>query len=554
MSDGNDKTQNKSSLVSAIKSRGAIVAAGFAISIIFLVITLQKIKWDQVQNAFSHGTWLPWLPLAIVAYIIGMFVRGFRLRLLVTGEATLATLTATNIIGIGYMTNNILPARLGEFVRAAILSERTGLPYALALTVTLLERLLDGIAVLLLFVGGTLFIPVEAWMKTSAGIAGIIFSVAIAGVILVALAPQTCLALASRLTMRLTTKWHDKVLALMTQVIRGFGCLRTPLSALLVFMSSLVVWSFEALMFMFVMACFGLKMSTLKAAVVMSFTNLGILIPSSPGFVGPYHYCCSQALLAVSSFMGNPTLVTAVKTPPAQLLTEETAISYAVVVHLIFFTITTIWGIIAMASYGLQLGATAALAWEAKPIKELPEEQSKHPLSLITSVPAATSQKFVGSAFWQCMCDSFLPYEELGLSQEVRNVSSARVSAFVIEQLNALPPTLRLLQSIGFTGFRTWVMLETFRPFESLPRAKRLAIANSWAYGQLSLTRKLMRPVRSLALLVFFEDAEIVRCLDRLHESEVAKTRQNQASESAQTPVEKPVAKPQTAKPKADKK
>lgn len=553
MSDGNEKAPNKSSLGSAIKSRGAIVAAGFAISIIFLVVTLQKIKWDQVQNAFSHGSWLPWLPLAIVAYIIGMFVRGFRLRLLVTGEATLPTLTATNIIGIGYMTNNILPARLGEFVRAAILSERTGLPYALALTVTLLERLLDGIAVLLLFVGGTLFIPVEVWMKTTASIAGIIFSVAIAGVILVALAPQTCLALASRLTMRLTTKWHDKVLALLTQVIRGFGCLRTPMSAFLVFVSSLVVWSFEALMFMFVMPCFGLKMSTLKAAVVMSFTNLGILIPSSPGFVGPYHYCCSQALLAVSSFMGNPTLVTAVRTPPSQLLTEETAISYAVVVHLIFFTITTIWGIIAMASYGLQLGATAALAWEAKPIKALPEEQSKesgHPLSLITSVPASTSQKFVGSPFWQRMCDAFLPYEELALSDQQQNASSERVSAFVIEQLNALPPTLRLLQAIGFTGFRAWVILETLRPFESLPRAKRLKIVNSWAYGQLSLTRKLMRPVRSLALLVFFEDAEIVGCLDKLKEEEMAKAPQNQQSDPSKT-AEKSIANPLTAKQKA---
>ncbi len=530
MPDGNETPQNKSSLASAIKSRGAVVAAGFVVSIVFLVITLQKIKWDQVQNAFSHGTWLPWLPLAIIAYIIGMFVRGFRLRLLVTGEATLPTLTATNIIGIGYMTNNILPARLGEFVRAAILSERTGLPYALALTVTLLERLLDGIAVLLLFVGGTLFIPVEVWMKTTASIAGIIFSVAIAGVILVALAPQTCLALASRLTMRLTSKWHDRVLALMTQVIRGFGCLRTPLSAFLVFVSSLVVWSFEALMFMFVLPCFGLKMSTLKAAVVMSFTNLGILIPSSPGFVGPYHYCCSQALIAVSSVMGNPTLVTAVKTPPSQMLSDETAISYAVVVHLIFFTITTIWGIIAMASYGLQLGTTAALAWEAKPIKSLPE-QSKHPLSLITSVPAATSQEFVGSPFWKCMCDAFLPYEELKLSHELQNASSERVSAFVIEQLNSLPPTLRLLQAIGFTGFRTWVILETLRPFESLPRAKRLKIASSWAYGQLSLTRKLMRPVRSLALLVFFEDEEIVKCLDRMHDEVLAESKAEDKSE-----------------------
>ena len=30
----------------------------------------------------------------------------------------------------------------------------------------------------------------------------------------------------------------------------------------------------------------------------MSVTNLGILVPSTPGFVGPFHFFCSQALMS----------------------------------------------------------------------------------------------------------------------------------------------------------------------------------------------------------------------------------------------------------------
>lgn len=128
------------STLKIIKSRGAIVFAGLAISVFLLVMTGRTIKWEVVTNAFKSAVWLPWVPLAVFTYMVGMLLRGLRLQQLVGNEANLTVATASNIIAVGYAVNNILPARLGEFARAGMLAERTGLPYALSLTVTFLER------------------------------------------------------------------------------------------------------------------------------------------------------------------------------------------------------------------------------------------------------------------------------------------------------------------------------------------------------------------------------------------------------------------------------
>jgi uncharacterized protein (TIRG00374 family) len=177
-------------------------------------MTAKKINWQLVHDAFTSATWLPWLPLAVVTYLIGMLLRGLRLKQLVSTEASLTVSTASNIIAVGYATNNILPARLGEFARAGMLAERTGLPYALSLTVTFLERLLDGLTILSLFVLAIFVTPTDQWLKPAAMVAGLLFGCALPSVLMLAFAPQLSLSLASQLSIPLGRKWHTRALAL----------------------------------------------------------------------------------------------------------------------------------------------------------------------------------------------------------------------------------------------------------------------------------------------------------------------------------------------------
>ncbi len=524
---------NSVTLGRIIKSKGTIVVGGFIISLLLLVMTAKKINWQLVHDAFASATWLPWLPLAVVTYLIGMLLRGLRLKQLVSTEASLTVSTASNIIAVGYATNNILPARLGEFARAGMLAERTGLPYALSLTVTFLERLLDGLTILSLFVLAIFVTPTDQWLKPAAMVAGLLFGCALPSVLMLAFAPQLSLSLASQLSIHLGRKWHTRALALVTQVTRGLSCLRDASTALSVLATSFVIWIIEGLMFALVMPCFNLPISLVKAIAVMAFTNLGILVPSSPGYIGTYHVCCKTALLAVTGSETAQMTNKAVEQAAVQTyqlatmpflsnsignVSESTALSYAVVVHLVFYTTVTVWGVIAMARYGLELGTTAALAWEAKPITNLPETEA---MAVITSVPTQKQSNhcFKTTPFWLAIVGSSVPTGSLVLSAEERSEAITYATEFVCSELSALPSFLRILFKTGILGFRTITIASNLCPFENLSSERQAKIINAWSYGPISTTRKLFKPLRSLALLAFFEHPAILAALNKSNDS-----------------------------------
>lgn len=485
---------------------------GFAIGALFLYLTSQNLHWERVQFAFHNMQLLPWLPLAVLAYVVGMLLRGLRLRQLVREEAFITVGTASNIVAVGYATNNILPARLGEFARAGMLAERTGLPYILAVTVTFLERLLDGLTILFLFVAGSMLMPVSPQMQQTAGLAAILFAVAMAGVGFIALAPQTAVSLASNITAGSGRKWHGRAVALVSQISRGFGCLRNARSALLVLSTSLLVWIFEAGFFMLIMPCFGLPPGFIRSLITMCLTNLSILVPQMPGYVGVYDYVCSKTLIDVCSIPGlSPGSVQPIA------VDANIALCYAVVVHLVFYATCTIWGVFALLKYSMELGSTAALAWSAKPIAKLPEGTHQS-LSVITSYPALAPKVSDSVAkFWSGLCECFIPNEHIIPDKDSHERALREMSVFTVTELDCLPFRLRVIFGVGIVGFKALTMLSSGRFLCDIPLAERRELINWWAFGGTPLNRKFMKPIRSLSLFAYYENTEVKRWLDEVN-------------------------------------
>jgi uncharacterized protein (TIRG00374 family) len=493
------------------RSRGAIVIVGFVVGCVFLYVISRNLATDKIITAFQNAIWLPWLPLAVLTYIVGMLLRGLRLQLLVKNEAVISTGTASNIVAVGFAVNNILPARLGEFVRAGMLSERTGMPYLLSLTITFLERLLDGLVILLLLVTASLIVPATPEMRNWTALAALLFIIALLSVAIITLTPQTAVALASAITSRLSWKVHTKVVALVTQINRGFGCLRDAQSAILILVSSFFIWLVESIFFMLVMPCFGLPPGFIRAIITMAVTNLGILIPSTPGHVGTYHYVCKEALIRVCSIPG----MTPGTNEPI-VVDPNIAISYAVIVHSIYYVTVTVWGVYAMAKYTLELGSTAALAYEAKPIRALPDEHAES-MSFITSYPeisARVEEKV--TKFWSGLCECFIPeVHRLPDSEEFYTVLR-EASTFTVTELERLPFRLRVIFDVGVNVFKAIVVLTTGRFLCHLPLEQRRKLIEAWAFGRIPLTRKFMKPIRSLALFYYYDHPSVQALLDKM--------------------------------------
>ena len=155
---------------SSNSSRGRRLATigGILVSVALLLGWPVALDWTRSARRSPRDIFCPGCQRE-ASYLSGHLLRGVRCRLLLP-RAGLGFATAANVVITGYAVNNLLPARAGELARAALISQRSGLPFTESLTVTLVERLLDGLAIVGLFlVGAQLPALPQGWLSTSWG-------------------------------------------------------------------------------------------------------------------------------------------------------------------------------------------------------------------------------------------------------------------------------------------------------------------------------------------------------------------------------------------------
>ena len=323
--------------------RTTALIVGILFSAIFLGLSLRRIDPHGLGDALMQSQWWPWYALAPVLYMAGHFVRGLRCRTILRPHCDLDLWTATNCTIIGYAANNLLPARMGEVVRAYVLGRKATVSVSLALAVTFLERLLDGLSITCILVVAGRFAPLPEWGKKLLWVATGVFVSAAIAVALITAARPLVRRVAEGVTSFLPPALARRLLTILDRAFGATDCLRDPRLTITILALSLGVWLVEGSMFLIVLPAFGLPMNPLWAGMALSVTNLGILIPSSPGYIGPFHYFCMQALL----IFGVP---------------QETALGYAIMVHLLYYIPVTLWGVSALAAYGISLGSAVRTA------------------------------------------------------------------------------------------------------------------------------------------------------------------------------------------------
>jgi uncharacterized protein (TIRG00374 family) len=475
-----------------------VTAAGFAVSALFLAVAVRRLNWEEVSKALRGATLLPWLPAAIACYLVGQVVRGVRCRLLLKRDAHLSLTTATNVVVVGYAVNNILPARAGELARSAMVSERTGLPYAQSLTLILVERILDGLAILLLFfVGAELTSFRAGWLRGALWVSLLAFGAAAVIVAAAVAWPSVPMTVTSRLTARLSPRLHQLAVRLMASFTAGVTAVGDVRNALRLFGLSLLVWTLEAGMFLLLLPALGLPFEPAWAVIGMAVTNLGLMVPSSPGFIGPFHWFCMQTLVALGA-------------------AAPTAFAYAVLVHAAFYVPVTLWGVLALLRYGVELAQLKSIT---RAVRNLPEtEPSGTPMRVVASLPASAPPGPLPVArLLESVIDAFLPWQEgvlAGMPESDERVVVGRVATFVNGEVRALPRRLQLAFSAGLMAFAAWARLSNPRGFRAQTRARRATLVDSWAFGGWPTGRKLFRLIRSTSLIAFYDHPLVASRLD----------------------------------------
>lgn len=264
---------------------------GLAISVLFLYLALRNVQFREIRRSLGQ-VHVPLLLWAMWIFLISFAIRAVRWRYILRPIKEITLPQIFSLLSVGFMANNVLPARLGEVVRAYFLAKKTGIRKSLSLATIVLERLSDFAALLLsaLIVG--LFFSLPASVEKMSILAGLIFVVFVIVLIFVHFRKETVLRFFNRSLSFLSPARKERMMERVNAFVEGLVILKTGKAFLWITLLSLAVWSMWALALHYTLLAFEIEVPFAARLLLLAVVNLGALIPSSPGYVGPYQYLC----------------------------------------------------------------------------------------------------------------------------------------------------------------------------------------------------------------------------------------------------------------------
>ena len=326
-----------------MRKSNLMVIAGILISIILLYLAFRQFDVEESKKVLKMANYY-WLFPAVVTYFTGFLLRGIRWKYILLPIKKCKIVSLVPAIFIGFMANNVLPLRLGELIRAYVNGKKENISKSSSLATIILERVFDGLALVALLLVAFLLLGTglstqqsfPQWLKKLTYVAWALF-LSLLGFLYIMMRTQELTAkVIKRLLGFLKEPVLDKILRLTHSFIEGLNVLRQRREILTVSFFSLLVWSLEGTTFYLGTKALNLSLSYPQAYLTMVIVALGVIVPSSPGFVGVYEYFCITALALFA-------------------IDKTRALSYALLMHLFQFTLIVSFGLLSLWSENLSL-------------------------------------------------------------------------------------------------------------------------------------------------------------------------------------------------------
>ena len=306
---------------------------GLLISSAFLYIAFRNVDVGLIFLSIK-STSLPLVIPVVMLTVLFYLIRALRWFYLLEPIKKIGLSNLFSSTVIGFAANCVLPARLGEFIRANYIGRMERISKSSSLATIVIERLFDVFTILLMLLFVLLSTDfASGWestgkaLKTGGFLLFIIFIISILLLIGLKEKTQTFLNIAEKVVFFLPRKISQKIVDILKGFSKGLVLVKGPSQLFAVILYSLTLWSLTVFQIYILALSMGLSLPFLAPFFILVLLCLSVTIPSAPGYIGTFHLACQYGLI----FYG---------------FSRENALSMAILLHAAGFIPTVILGLI----------------------------------------------------------------------------------------------------------------------------------------------------------------------------------------------------------------
>ena len=309
---------------------------GVLISLVCVYLVLRGVDLGQTASLLG-GARLEWLCLAVAGVIADLVFRALRWQCLVAPIKPVPLRRLSGYMLVGYLANNVLPARLGELVRSHYLGDREGISRSATLGTVVVERVVDTVVLVGIGAAAILILNVRGVV-----VSAILVGVALAGLLVVALAVALAahrLPGAGRIAAFLG-RW-PRVKGIVLRLRDGLRVAALPRTIAASAILSVAAWSCTVVAVLAAGQALGIELTIGEGALLAAGTNLATAVPSGPGYLGTFEYA-GQTIAAAFGF-------------PA-----SRGLALALLIHVLTLAVSSVGGAVALVRLGWTRRPSAA--------------------------------------------------------------------------------------------------------------------------------------------------------------------------------------------------
>ena len=289
------------------------LVAGIALSAAALYFAFRNVPLNELVHYLKSINYL-WMFPAVILVMISFFIRALRWQFILASNHKIKIWRAFHPMMIGFMINCVLPGRLGEFARPAILQKNEKVPFATGIATVAAERVFDIMALIVFAVITLTAIEIDPQAEIVFGdfrlnratmeilfnrsiILGALLVAAIIGVSIpiirrgmhwaILKVPSLVFFAGESLKAKIVQKVCHPLIRFVDNVASGFDLIKYPKKILVCALYSCCVWVSAAFSwYVFSLGSPGIHLSYTEIYAVMVIVCLFIALPSVPGFWG----------------------------------------------------------------------------------------------------------------------------------------------------------------------------------------------------------------------------------------------------------------------------